>query len=102
MGRRRAGERRPYIQPPGLLVTTSNKQLNFVQHIHTILKAEDRQQWSCLTTCSLKAEQVKLCVKSFWKPRLQPFYACPGYILRPRVKANVLFFEAKTASRELD
>jgi type I restriction enzyme M protein len=35
---RRTGKRRPHLQPPDFCVTTSNKQLNFVQNIKSMLK----------------------------------------------------------------
>lgn len=47
--------------------TTSNKQVNFLQHIYTMLKNTGGQPWSCPIMCCLKATQAKSCVRSFCK-----------------------------------
>jgi type I restriction enzyme M protein len=39
--------------------TTSNKQLNFVQHIKTLLRSTAARPWWCPTTCFLRAERAK-------------------------------------------
>jgi type I restriction enzyme M protein len=39
--------------------TTSNKQLNFLQHIVSMLKVDGRPRWCCRTTCCLKAVPAK-------------------------------------------
>ena len=41
------------------VATTSNKQLNFVQHIYTILKVGAPPPWCCPTTCSSRAGPAK-------------------------------------------
>ncbi len=46
-------------------VTTSNKQLNFVQHIRTMLKTTGQAAVVCLITFYLKVEWAKQCVKSY-------------------------------------
>ena len=41
--------------------STSNKQLNFVQHIYSLLKIHGARQWWCRTMCSSKAALVRRC-----------------------------------------
>lgn len=45
--------------------TTSNKQLNFLQHIVSMLKVGGgRPLWCCPTTCCLKVAQAKRFARS--------------------------------------
>ena len=58
--------------------TSSNKQLNFVQHINTILRAQERLPWSCRITSYSRAARERLCGKSCSIPQTSiPFSACP-------------------------
>jgi type I restriction enzyme M protein len=45
--------------------TTSNKQLNFVQHVKTLLKSTAAPRSSCPTMCCSKVAQAKRCDGSF-------------------------------------
>ena len=45
-------------------VTTSNKQLNFVQHIRSILKTTARPQLFCRIMYSSKATQARTCASA--------------------------------------
>jgi len=40
-------------------VTTSNKQLNFLQHIMTVLAETAKPRWSCRTTCCSRAAPAR-------------------------------------------
>ena len=40
-------------------VTTSNKQLNFLQHIMSVLRRTARQRWCCPTMCCLTGKRAR-------------------------------------------
>jgi type I restriction enzyme M protein len=81
-------------------VTTSNKQLNFVQHIHTILKAGGQAAVVLPDNVLFEGgagETVRR--KLLETTDLHTILRLPtGIFYKPGVKANVLFFEAKPAS----
>ena len=47
--------------------TSSNKQLNFIQHVRSMLKADGKAALLCRTTYFLKAGRAKPLEKDFWK-----------------------------------
>ncbi|CDS51552.1 Type I restriction-modification system, DNA-methyltransferase subunit M [Polaromonas sp. CG9_12] len=61
--------------------TTSNKQLNFLQHIVTLLKPTARRRWCCPTTCCSRAVRARKSAASCSKPAtFTPCFACrPGF-----------------------
>ena len=83
-------------------VTTSNKQLNFVQHIKTMLKADgkERQPWCYRITSCLKEAPEKPSVKTIGGTNLHTILRLPtGIFYKQGVKANVLFFDNKPSSK---
>jgi type I restriction enzyme M protein len=80
--------------------STSNKQLNFVQHMKTLLKIGGTVRWWCPTTCCSRAAPVRRCAASCCtSATCTPCCACPPASSTPKgVKANVLFFERKPGS----
>ncbi len=82
--------------------TTSNKQLNFVQHIHTMLKS-DGQAAVVLPDNVLfeggAGETVRK--KMLESTDLHTILRLPtGIFYKPGVKANVLFFDNKPAAKD--
>jgi hypothetical protein len=77
--------------------TTSNKQLNFLQHIVTMLKVTAKPPWCCRTTCCSKAAPARRSAASCWKHcDVHTMLRLPtGIFYAQGVKANVLFFDAK-------
>jgi methylase of polypeptide subunit release factors len=58
--------------------TTSNKQLNFLQHIVSMLKRMAKRRWCCRTTCYLKAARARRSAASCWKTAMcTPCCGCP-------------------------
>ena len=43
------------------IATTSNKQLNFLQHVMSILQTDGRPRWCCRTTCCSRAVLARRC-----------------------------------------
>ena len=65
--------------------TTSNKQLNFVQHIRPCLKQPVWQQLLFPIMSCLKAVPVKPSGRSCWKPlTCIPFFVCQPVFSMPR------------------
>ena len=80
--------------------TTSNKQLNFVQHIRTMLKTTGRPPSSCPTTCCSRAAPAKPSAsKLLENTDLHTILRLPtGIFYANGVKANVIFFDNREAS----
>ena len=71
--------------------TSSNKQLNFVQHINTILKATGKAA-VVVPDNVLRAELARLCEKSCWKqPICTPFSVCRLVFFTGRVSKQTSF-----------
>lgn len=83
-------------------VTTSNKQLNFVQHIHTILRAGGQAAVVLPDNVLFEGGAGETVRKKLMETTdLHTILRLPtGIFYAHGVKANVLFFEAKTASKE--
>jgi type I restriction enzyme M protein len=83
-------------------VTTSNKQLNFVQHIHTILKPGGQAAVVLPDNVLFEGGAGETVRKKLLETTdLHTILRLPtGIFYAHGVKANVLFFEAKTASKE--
>ena len=82
--------------------TSSNKQLNFVQHINTILKATGKAAVVVPDNVLFEGgagETVRQ--KLLWTTDLHTILRLPtGIFYKPGVKANVIFFDKKPASPE--
>ncbi len=83
-------------------VTTSNKQLNFVQHIHTILKPGGQAAVVLPDNVLFEGGAGETVRKKLLENTdLHTILRLPtGIFYAHGVKANVLFFEAKPASKE--
>ena len=83
-------------------VTTSNKQLNFVQHIHTILKPGGQAAVVLPENVLFEGGAGETVRKKLLETTdLHTILRLPtGIFYAHGVKANVLFFEVKTASKE--
>ena len=57
----RHGEGRPVVVREDFWTSTSNKQLNFVQHIYSLLKIDGRAAVVCPTTCCSRAAPARRC-----------------------------------------
>jgi type I restriction enzyme M protein len=82
--------------------TTSNKQLNFVQHIRTMLKSTAKRPSSARQRALRRAARAKPCAASCWRPpTVHTILRLPtGIFYAQGVKANVLFFDNKPSSKE--
>ncbi|HHE37846.1 MAG TPA: SAM-dependent DNA methyltransferase, partial [Candidatus Cloacimonetes bacterium] len=82
--------------------TTSNKQLNFVQHIHTLLKSDGKAAVVLPDNVLFEGgagETVRK--KLLTNTELHTILRLPtGIFYKQGVKANVLFFDNKPASKE--
>ena len=82
--------------------TSSNKQLNFVQHINTLLKATGKAAVVVPDNVLFEGgagETVRQ--KLLWTCDLHTILRLPtGIFYKPGVKANVLFFDKRPASAE--
>ena len=81
--------------------TTSNKQLNFVQHIrHACSRPPAALPWSFPTTCCLRAAPVKPSAKNCWRtPTCTPSCACrPACSMRKGSRPMSIFFDNHEAS----
>ena len=92
-------EREDY-QRTDFQVTTSNKQLNFLQHIMTIMAENGRPPWCCPTTCCSRPAAASAsasgCSTHF---DFHTLLRLPtGIFYKPGVKANVLFFDKRPAA----
>ncbi len=83
-------------------VTTSNKQLNFVQHIHTILKTGGQAAVVLPDNVLFEGGAGETVRKKLLETMdLHTILRLPtGIFYAHGVKANVLFFEAKPAAKE--
>lgn len=83
--------------------TSSNKQLNFIQHINTILNANGKAA-VVLPDNVLFEGGVGETIRQnlLWTTDLHTILRLPtGIFYKPGVKANVLFFDKRPASKEM-
>lgn len=83
-------------------VTTSNKQLNFLQHIHTMLKSDGHAAVVLPDNVLFEGGAGETARKKLLETTtLHTILRLPtGIFYKPGVKANVLFFDNKPASKE--
>ena len=83
--------------------TSSNKQLNFVQHINTILKATGKGAVVVPDNVLFEGEAGEIVRKKLLETTdLHTILRLPtGIFYKPGVKANVVFFDKKPASPEM-
>ena len=83
--------------------TSSNKQLNFIQHINTILKSTGKAAVVLPDNVLFEGGAGEIIRKKLLKTTdLHTILRLPtGIFYRPGVKANVLFFDKKPASPEV-
>jgi type I restriction enzyme M protein len=83
-------------------VTTSNKQLNFVQHIRTMLKTDGKAAVVLPDNVLFEGGAGETIRKKLLETTdLHTILRLPtGIFYKPGVKANVLFFDNKPASKE--
>ncbi|MFB0843379.1 class I SAM-dependent DNA methyltransferase [Paenibacillus oleatilyticus] len=83
-------------------VTTSNKQLNFVQHIHTILKIDGKAAIVLPDNVLFEGGAGEIVRKKLLETtELHTILRLPtGIFYKQGVKANVLFFDNKPASKD--
>ena len=83
--------------------TSSNKQLNFVQHINTILKSNGKAAVVVPDNVLFEGgagETIRK--KLLWTTDLHTIIRLPtGIFYKPGVKANVIFFDKKPASAKM-
>ena len=84
-------------------VTTSNKQLNFIQHINTILKATGRAAVVLPDNVLFEAGAGEVIRKKLLQTtELHTILRLPtGIFYKSGVKANVLFFDKRPASPQM-
>ena len=82
--------------------TTSNKQLNFVQHIHTLLKSDGKAAVVLPDNVLFEGGAGETVRKKLLEnTQLHTILRLPtGIFYKQGVKANVLFFDNKPASKE--
>ena len=82
-------------------MTTSNKQLNFVQHIHTILKTTGQAAVVLPDDVLFKGGAGEIVRRKLMETmELHTILRLPtGIFYAPGIKANVLFFDARPASK---
>lgn len=82
--------------------TTSNKQLNFVQHIHTILKANGKAAVVVPDNVLFEGGAGETVRKRLLDTtELHTILRLPtGIFYKPGVKANVIFFDNRPASKD--
>lgn len=82
--------------------TTSNKQLNFIQHIHTILKTTGRAAVVVPDNVLFEGGAGEIVRKKLMETtELHTILRLPtGIFYANGVKANVIFFDAKPASKD--
>lgn len=83
-------------------VTTSNKQLNFLQHIRTLLKSDGRAAMVLPDNVLFEGGAGETIRKKLLETtNLHTILRLPtGIFYKQGVKANVLFFDNKPASKE--
>ncbi len=83
---------------------TSNKQLNFLQHIFTILKQHGRAAVVVPDNVLFEGGAGETIRRALLKQARRPHAAAPAHrhLLRQGVKANVLFFDRKPAQETVD
>jgi type I restriction enzyme M protein len=84
------------------LATTSNKQLNFVQHIRTILKVDGKAAVVVPDNVLFEGGAGKIVRKRLLETtELHTILRLPtGVFYKQGVKANVIFFDARPAAKE--
>ena len=82
--------------------TTSNKQLNFVQHIHTMLKTTGKAAVVVPDNVLFEGGSgEKVRKKLLDTTNLHTILRLPtGIFYKPGVKANVIFFDARAAAKD--
>ncbi len=82
--------------------TTSNKQLNFVQHIHTMLKTTGKAAVVVPDNVLFEGGAGEIVRKKLLQTtELHTILRLPtGIFYKPGVKANVIFFDNRQASKE--
>lgn len=82
--------------------TTSNKQLNFVQHIHTMLKSDGRAAVVVPDNVLFEGGAGEMVRKKLLEStELHTILRLPtGIFYKPGVKANVIFFDNKPAGKD--
>lgn len=82
--------------------TTSNKQLNFVQHIRTLLKSDGKAAVVVPDNVLFEGGAGEIVRKKLLETtELHTILRLPtGIFYKPGVKANVIFFDNKPASKE--
>ena len=87
---------------PDFWTTTSNKQLNFVQHINTILQATGKAAVVVPDNVLFEGGAGEIIRKKLLQTSdLHTILRLPtGIFYKPGVKANVIFFDKKPASSE--
>lgn len=83
-------------------VTTSNKQLNFVQHIRTLLKVDGKAAVVVPDNVLFEGGAGEVIRKKLLETtELHTILRLPtGIFYKPGVKANVIFFDNKPASKD--
>lgn len=83
--------------------TSSNKQLNFIQHINTILKSTGKAAVVLPDNVLFEGDAGEdIRKKLLWTTDLHTILRLPtGIFYKPSVKANVLFFDKRPASKEM-
>ena len=74
------------VERPDFWATTSNKQLNFLQHVRTLLKntRDGRPSW-CRTTCCSRAAPGRRCAAACWPSATPtPCCGCPPACSTPK------------------
>jgi len=84
-------------------VTTSNKQLNFIQNINTILKATGRAMVVLPDNVLFEAGAGEVIRKKLLQTtELHTILRLPtGIFYKPGIKANVRFFDKRSASSQM-
>lgn len=91
-------EREEYNRPD-FIKTTSNKQLNFLQHIMSILEVEGRAAVVLPDNVLFEGAGAEIRQRLLDKYDFHTLLRLPtGIFYKPGVKANVLFFDRKPAS----
>ena len=87
---------------PDFWTTSSNKQVNFVQHINTILKSDGKAAVVLPDNVLFDKESEIIRKKLLMTTDLHTILRLPtGIFYTPGVKANVIFFDKRPASAEM-
>ena len=86
------------VERPDFWAATSNKQLNFLQHVRTLLKNTGRSAIVVPDTCCSRAAPARRCDAACWRSATSaPCCACPQASSTPRASRPTCCFS--TASR---